>query len=169
MVPPLSPASTEPLMVPDPAVRPQSDPIEPESPGSTTISQFELASDPTPRLSRMNRPSLSVIAELVGDNNTPADRAGSISVESTSRTPSSASVLRGQSPVLAPVSSQPFQITVTDASPAPDQTRYFYVYRRPSFVSSSSRSAGSADRTSVGSTRCLNLSHCLRCTPPNTA
>ncbi len=99
MVPPLSPAGTEPLMVPNPAVRPQSVPIEPESPGSTTISQFELVSDPTgsiPRPSRRNRPSLSVIAESVSDNNTPADRARSISVDTTSRTPSSASVLRGQ-------------------------------------------------------------------------
>ncbi|KAI9466976.1 hypothetical protein BJY52DRAFT_1235665 [Lactarius psammicola] len=157
--PPISLAGTEPLMVPNPGVRPDFVPFEPESPGSTTISQFELVSEPSgsiPRPSRKNRPSLSVIAESVSSNNTPADRARSISLDPTSpRPPSSASVPHGQSPVLAPVSPQPtFRMSVTDASLDPNQNHY--VYRRPSFASSSSSSAGVADRTPVGSTRGLS-------------
>ncbi|KAH9049084.1 hypothetical protein EDB84DRAFT_1657628 [Lactarius hengduanensis] len=153
---PVSPVDTEPLMVPNPGVRP--DYFEPESPGSTTISQFELVSEPSgsiPRPSRKYRPSLSVIDGSVSGNNTPADRARSISVDPAPRTPSSASVPRGQSPVLAPVSPQPaFRMSVTDASSDPHQNHY--VYRRPSFASSSSSSAGVADRTPVGPTRSLH-------------
>jgi hypothetical protein len=96
---PFSPAGTEPLMVPNPSVRPDFVPFEPESPGSTTISQFELVSEPSgsiTRPSRRNRPSLSVIDESVSSNNTPADRARSISVDPASRPPSSASVPYGQ-------------------------------------------------------------------------
>ena len=103
MAPPIapsSPAGTEPLMVPNPGVRPDFVPFEPESPGSTTISQFELVSEPSgsTRPSRRNRPSpsLSVIAESVSSHNTPADRARSISVDPASRPPSSASVPYGQ-------------------------------------------------------------------------
>ncbi|KAH9077218.1 hypothetical protein EDB83DRAFT_2514900 [Lactarius deliciosus] len=122
------------------------------------ISQFELVSEPSgsiPRPSRKNRPSLSVIAESVSGNNTPADRARSISVDPAPRPPSSASVSHGQSPVLPPVSPQPtFRMSVTDASSDPHQNHY--VYRRPSFASSSSGSAGVADRTPVGSTRSLH-------------
>ncbi|KAH9179742.1 hypothetical protein EDB89DRAFT_2062782 [Lactarius sanguifluus] len=155
---PVSPVDTEPLMVPNPGVRPDHFPFEPESPGSTTISQFELVSEPSgsiPRPSRKNRPSLSVIAESVSGNNTPADRARSISVDPAPRPPSSASAPRGQSPVLPPVSPQPtFRMSVTDASSDPHQNHY--VYRRPSFASSSSSSAGVADRTPVGSTRSLH-------------
>ncbi|KAI9448071.1 hypothetical protein H4582DRAFT_58651 [Lactarius indigo] len=155
---PVSPVDTEPLMVPNPGVRPDFVPFEPESPGSTTISQFELVSEPSgsiPRPSRKNRPSLSVIAESVSGNNTPADRARSISVDPAPRPPSSASVPHGQSPVLPPVSPQPtFRMSVTDASSDPNQNHY--VYRRPSFASSSSSSAGVADRTPLGSTRSLH-------------
>lgn len=96
---PVSPANTEPLMVPNPGVRPDYFSYEPESPGSTTISQFELVSEPNHSLtrpSRRNKPSLSVIAESVSSNNTPADRARSISVDPASRPPSSASVPYGQ-------------------------------------------------------------------------
>jgi hypothetical protein len=102
MVPPVAPSSpavTEPLMVPNPGVRPDFVPFEPESPGSTTISQFELVSEPSGpvmRPSRRTRPSLSVIAESVSSHNTPADRARSISVDPASRSPSSASVPYGQ-------------------------------------------------------------------------
>jgi hypothetical protein len=104
MVPPIapsSPAGTEPLMVPNPGVRPDIVSFEPESPGSTTISQFELVSEPSgsimhDRPSRRNRQSLSVIAESVSSNNTPVDRARSISVDPASRPPSSASVPYGQ-------------------------------------------------------------------------
>jgi hypothetical protein len=55
---------SEPLMVRDPGVRHEIAPLEPESPGSTTISQFELVSDPSgsvSRQSRRKRRSLSVI------------------------------------------------------------------------------------------------------------
>jgi hypothetical protein len=59
---------------------------------------------------------------------------------------------RLQSPVLTQVSPRPnYQMTVADASS--DQNRY--VYRRPSFASTSSSSAHVADRTPVGSTRSL--------------
>ena len=101
MAPPIapsSPAGTEPLMIPNPGVRPDFVP-EPESPGSTTISQFELVSEPSgsiTRPSRRNKPSLSVIDESVSGQNTPADRARSISVDPASRSPSSASVPYGQ-------------------------------------------------------------------------
>ena len=106
MVPPVAPSSpvshadTEPLMVPNPGVRPDYFPFEPESPGSTTISQFELVGEPSDsvtRPSRRNKPSLSVIPESASSHsNTPADRARSISVDPASRPPSSASVPYGQ-------------------------------------------------------------------------
>jgi hypothetical protein len=103
MAPPIAPSSpagsTEPLMVPNPAVRHDFVPVEPESPGSTTISQFELVSEPSgsiTRPSRRNKPSLSVIDESVSGHNTPADRARSISVDPASRSPSAASVPYGQ-------------------------------------------------------------------------
>jgi hypothetical protein len=86
----------EPLMVPNPSVRHDLVPAEPGSPGSTTISQFELVSDPNGavfRTSRKNRtsPRLSVIPESVSGSNTPADRARSISIDPASRPASSAS------------------------------------------------------------------------------
>ncbi|KAF8272462.1 hypothetical protein EI94DRAFT_1718097 [Lactarius quietus] len=165
---PVSPAGTEPLMVPNPGVRPDYVPFEPESPSSTTISQFELVSEPSgsiTRPSRRNKPSLSVIAESVSSHNTPADRARSISVDPASRPPSSAaSVPYGQSPVLAQVSPRPtFQMTVADPSSDPNPNQY--LYRRPSFASSSSGSAGIADRTPLGSTRSLHRMTSLSSVP----
>ncbi|KAI0254656.1 hypothetical protein BJV78DRAFT_866847 [Lactifluus subvellereus] len=150
-------ADTEPLMVPNPSVRHDLVPTEPESPGSTTISQFELVSEPNGsvfRPSRRNRTSLSVIPEAVSGSNTPADRARSISVDAASRPASSAgSVPRGLPPDLAPASTPPafVRTNVADASPGPNP----YVYRRPSFASTLSNSAN-VDRTPVGSTMSLN-------------
>src|SRR5258708_26934456 len=60
----LSIESEPPLMMRDPGVRHEIVPSEPGSPGSTTISQFELVSDPSgsvSRQSRKKRRSLSVI------------------------------------------------------------------------------------------------------------
>ncbi|KAH9006859.1 hypothetical protein EDB86DRAFT_3069557 [Lactarius hatsudake] len=122
---PVSPVDTEPLMVPNPG----------------------LVSEPSgsiPRPSRRNRPSLSVIAESVSGNNTPADRARSISVDPAPRPPSSASASHGQSPVLPPVSPQPtFRITI------------MYIVDLASLLAHPA-SAGVADRTPLGSTRSLH-------------
>jgi hypothetical protein len=88
---------SEPLMVRDPGVRHEIVPLEPESPGSTTISQFELVSDPSgsvSRQSRKKRRSLSVIPEAVSSDNTPAAELRSISSGRGSR-PASASVSHG--------------------------------------------------------------------------
>jgi hypothetical protein len=88
---------SEPLMVRDPGVRHESFPFEPESPGSTTISQFELVSDPSgsvSRQSRKKRRSLSVIPESVSGDNTPAAELRSIPTDHGSR-PTSASVSHG--------------------------------------------------------------------------
>jgi hypothetical protein len=85
---------SEPLMVRDPGVRYE---IVPESPGSTTISQFELVSDPSgsvSRQSRRKRRSLSVIPESVSGDNTPAVELRSIPTDRGSR-PTSANVSRG--------------------------------------------------------------------------
>lgn len=70
-----------PLMVRDPGVRHEVVPLEPVSPGSTTISQFELVSEPNgsvSRHSRRKRRSLSVIPEAVSGENTPAGEFRSI-------------------------------------------------------------------------------------------
>ncbi|KAI0307199.1 hypothetical protein B0F90DRAFT_535712 [Multifurca ochricompacta] len=112
MVRPIAPASSsprpdrpvsidgEPLMVPNPGTRLDFVPImEPESPGSTTISQFELVSEPNgsvSRPSRKKRTSLSVIPETVSGGNTPADHVRSISADPVSRPASSASIPHGQ-------------------------------------------------------------------------
>ena len=88
---------SEPLMVRDPGVRHEIVPLEPESPGSTTISQFELVSDPSgsvSRQSRRKRRSLSVIPESVSSDNTPAVELRSIPSDRGSR-PTSASVSHG--------------------------------------------------------------------------
>lgn len=82
---------SEPLMVRDPGVRHE---IVPESPGSTTISQFELVSDPSGSVSRRKRRSLSVIPESVSGDNTPAVELRSIPSDRGSR-PTSASVSHG--------------------------------------------------------------------------
>jgi hypothetical protein len=88
---------SEPLMVRDPGVRHEIVPLEPESPGSTTISQFELVSDPSgsvSRQSRRRRRSLSVIPESVSGDNTPSAELRSIPTDRGSR-PTSASVSHG--------------------------------------------------------------------------
>lgn len=88
---------SEPLMVRDPGVRHEVVPLEPGSPGSTTISQFELVSDPSgsvSRQSRRKRRSLSVIPESVSSDNTPAAQLRSIPTDRGSR-PTSASVSHG--------------------------------------------------------------------------
>ena len=77
---PSASVDTEPLMVRDPGVRHDVF-LEPESPGSTTISQFELVSEPNgsvSRQSRRKRRSLSVIPEAVSGENTPAGEYRSI-------------------------------------------------------------------------------------------
>ncbi len=93
----LSIESEPPLMMRDPGVRHEIVPSEPGSPGSTTISQFELVSDPSgsvSRQSRKKRRSLSVIPEAVSGDNTPAAELRSISSGRGSR-PASASVSHG--------------------------------------------------------------------------
>ena len=87
---------SEPLMVRNPGVRHEIVP-EPESPGSTTISQFEIVSDPSgsvSRQSRRKRRSLSVIPESVSGDNTPAAELRSIPTDRGSR-PTSSSVSLG--------------------------------------------------------------------------
>lgn len=101
MAQPLAPSSpilnrqpsveSEPLMVRDPGVRHEIVPLELESPGSTTISQFELVSDPSgsvTRPSRRKRRSLSVIPESVSGDNTPAAEVRSIPTDRGSRSTS---------------------------------------------------------------------------------
>lgn len=87
---------TEPLMVPNPGVR--HDYVqEPVSPGSTTISQFELVSEPNgsvSRPSRKKRSPLSDIPEVASGDNTPAGGSRSISIDRGSR-PASASIPPG--------------------------------------------------------------------------
>jgi hypothetical protein len=108
MVPPVSPTSptfvrqeleSSPLMVRNPGARHEFVPLEPESPGSTTISQFELVSEPNgsvSRPSRRKRRSLSVIPEAVSGENTPAGNSRSMSMSRDSGSPaSSASVSHG--------------------------------------------------------------------------
>ncbi len=88
---------SEPLMVRNPGVRHEIAPLEPESPGSTTISQFELVSDPSGSVSRQprrKRRSLSVIPESVSGDNTPSVELRSIPTDRGSR-PTSASVSHG--------------------------------------------------------------------------
>jgi hypothetical protein len=78
---PTSMGTESPLMVRDPGVRHDIVTLEPESPGSTTISQFELVSEPNgsvSRQSRRKRRSLSVIPEAVSGENTPAGEVRSI-------------------------------------------------------------------------------------------
>jgi hypothetical protein len=106
MVPPVSPTSptfgrqeleSSPLMVRNPGARHEFVPLEPESPGSTTISQFELVSEPNgsvSRPSRRKRRSLSVIPEVVSGENTPAGNSRSMSRDSGSPA-SSASISHG--------------------------------------------------------------------------
>ena len=87
-----------PLMIRNPSMRHEVVPLEPESPGSTTISQFELVSEPSgsvSRQSRRKRRSLSVIPEVVSAENTPAGNTRSISRSSGSRPASSPSVSHG--------------------------------------------------------------------------
>ena len=89
---------SEPLMIRNPGTRHEVVPLEPESPGSTTISQFELVSEPSgsvSRQSRRKRRSLSVIPEVVSAENTPAGNTRSISRDSGSRPASSPSVSHG--------------------------------------------------------------------------
>ena len=89
---------SEPLMIRNPGTRHEVVPMEPESPGSTTISQFELVSEPSgsvSRQSRKKRRSLSVIPEVVSAENTPAGNTRSISRSSGSRPASSPSVSHG--------------------------------------------------------------------------
>ena len=96
---PVDRANTEPLIAPNPGVRPDIVPFEPESPGSTSISQFELVSAPSgsiTRPSRRDRTSLGIIPESVSSHNTSAGRSRSISVDRASRPHSSASVPYGQ-------------------------------------------------------------------------
>ncbi len=77
---------SEPLMVRDPGGRHEIVPLEPESPGSTTISQFEIVSDPSGSVSRQSRRkrSLSVIPEAASGDNTPAAELRSIGSQPTS-------------------------------------------------------------------------------------
>jgi hypothetical protein len=104
-----TPASMTPLMVRDPSVRHDVVPMEPESPGSTTISQFELVSEPNgsvSRQSRRKRRSLSVIPEAVSGDNTPAGELRSIPSDRGSRL-GSASVSHGPvSPHCVPLMSR---------------------------------------------------------------
>lgn len=89
---------SEPLMIRNPGTRHEVVPLEPESPGSTTISQFELVSEPSGSVSRQSRRkkrSLSVIPEVVSAENTPAGNTRSISRDSGSRPASSPSVSHG--------------------------------------------------------------------------
>jgi hypothetical protein len=153
--------STAPLMVRDPSVRHDVVPMEPESPGSTTISQFELVSEPNgsvSRQSRRKRRSLSVIPEAVSGDNTPAGELRRIPSDRGSRL-GSASVSHGPvSPhvsLLCPADSpfQPLASPSASASPAfipanPDR----YVYNRPSYASTSS-SSGHVTQTPARSTR----------------
>jgi hypothetical protein len=86
---------SEPLMVRIAEVRQDVVPLEPGSPGSTTISQFELVSEPNgsiSRPSRKKRRSLSVIPESVSGDNTPAGGSRSISMDRGSPQVSPASV-----------------------------------------------------------------------------
>jgi len=89
---------SQPLMIRNPDTRHEIVPLEPESPGSTTISQFELVSEPNgsvSRQSRRKRRSLSVIPEVVSAENTPSGNPRSISGDSGSRPASSPSVSHG--------------------------------------------------------------------------
>ena len=103
---------SEPLMVRIAEVRQDVVPLEPESPGSTTISQFELVSEPNgsiSRQSRRKRRSLSVIPEAVSGDNTPAGGSRSISMDRGSPQVSPASVSRA---VVSPHVSLMSQLTI---------------------------------------------------------
>jgi hypothetical protein len=89
---------SEPLMIRNPDTRHEIVLSEPESPSSTTISQFEIVSEPNGSISRQSRKkrrSLSVIPEVVSAENTPAGNPRSISRDSGSRPASSPSVSHG--------------------------------------------------------------------------
>ncbi|KAI0304141.1 hypothetical protein BC826DRAFT_981717 [Russula brevipes] len=166
MVPPIAPSSpilerpasmdSEPLMVRNRDVRHDFVPLEPESPGSTTISQFDLVSEPNgsaSRQSRRKRRSLSVIPESVSSDNTPAGGSRSISMDHGSRPPSSMGVPHGSPLASASISMSPgfVRASVADGSRDP----HHYVYHRPSFASSSSSSGHVMDKTPVHSVRSL--------------
>ncbi|THH13021.1 hypothetical protein EW146_g7156 [Bondarzewia mesenterica] len=169
---PLSRISEEgsPLMVPNPAVRREHEPTpgpygtrqdsasrrgtSPESQGSTTISQFELVSEPS-RYRPMSG-GLSVIQEVASGQPSPANGARSLSGDNLSRPPSTT---RGSpSPAIIPVSAPTPQPANAIIANLEEQSRY--LYRRPSSVSSTqsvSQKFGSAPRTPVGSdNRSLN-------------
>ncbi|KAI0065959.1 hypothetical protein BV25DRAFT_1821682 [Artomyces pyxidatus] len=161
VIPPLQTTGLDdpPLMVPNPGARRDFAPsyadgshsrqeyrraASPESPGSTTISQFELVSEPygpSERPSRKNRRSLSVIPESISGTTTPAHGTRSLSGDGGSPHPS----------VLPTVPSPRASRSNMD-----DQSSY--VYRRPSYASSStdSKSASGGGRTPRSSVRSLN-------------
>ncbi|KAI0043460.1 hypothetical protein FA95DRAFT_1563257 [Auriscalpium vulgare] len=147
-------SSVAPLMIPDPAARHDDAesprerhgrhehrrPASPSSPGSTTISQFELVSDPSGapiRPSRMNRRSLSVIPEAISGTTTPvADGTRSLAGDGGSRPSSTVPSARVQSPRGSPHGTVP--VIVVPQSPSSVASNFDdpYVYRRPSFASS---------------------------------
>ncbi|KAH9965970.1 hypothetical protein BC827DRAFT_1355004 [Russula dissimulans] len=144
---------SEPLMVRIAEVRRDVVPLEPESPGSTTISQFELVSEPNgsiSRPSRKKRRSLSVIPESVSGDNTPAGGSRSISMDrgSPQVSPASVSHAVAQSPVPTSTSPTFIRASVGDGSHDPNH----YVYHRPSYASTSS---SSVHQTPVRSIRSL--------------
>ncbi|KAI0320286.1 hypothetical protein OF83DRAFT_621982 [Amylostereum chailletii] len=175
------PPETPPLMVLDPATRRTNDTYaesvasrhsrqsrpshqhqrragSPESQGSTTISQFELVSEPygptsrpsSSRPSRMNRRSLSVIPESISGGTTPAHRADSLAGDRPgSRGPEEVSKLSTPASVNAPIP----QNARPDLAAMEHQ-----VYRRPSYASSTSDSSASrsAPRTPRSDTRSSN-------------
>ncbi|KAI9508907.1 hypothetical protein F5148DRAFT_1191375 [Russula earlei] len=153
---------SEPLMVRNPDVRQDVVPLEPESPVSTTISQFELVSEPNDsisRPSRRKRRSLSVIPEVVSGDNTPAGGSRSVSVDRGSPN-SSASVPQGLPSISAPTSTSPTFVRINVADGSHDPSRY--VYNRPSYASTSS---SSARRTPVRSMRSVGRPSSLSSVP----
>ena len=98
------PEEDSPLMIPNPSSRPYPSeassvrrdfphrrPISPESQGSTTISQFELVSEPSMTRPSRNRPlstGLSVIQEVSSGYPSPANGARSLAGDTPSRPPS---------------------------------------------------------------------------------
>ncbi|TFY71428.1 hypothetical protein EVG20_g1580 [Dentipellis fragilis] len=177
------PQDDVPLMVPNPGVRrdypsleeisrtrPLRRPVSPESQGSTTISQFELVSEPNvpnyrPSRNRGSR-ALSMIPESISGHTTPA--TGPRSLAGDASRPASVSPsgrggsVRGSphpTPVAAPVNPVMVPMPHAASSDIPGlEEQSKYIYRRPSFASSSSESnkPGSAARTPIGSDRSLN-------------
>ena len=91
---PISHANTEAPIAPNPGERPDFLSFEPGLPDPTDISQFELVREPSRLITQLfhkNRPSPGTISEWHSSENTPVDRARSISVDPASRPPSSAS------------------------------------------------------------------------------